>query len=308
MLNLYKLDIFVRVVDEGSFTAAAERLLMSQSGVSQHVQDLERSLGVALFERGPRGVRLTPAGTRLYEYAQRILALVSEAEVAVTDVTQLASGRVTIGATPSVGVYVLAELVQSFRAQYPNLIVHMQTDITPRIVDGLLAEQLDLGLVEGELTAEATAQLHTVTLEMVHQTVVVGRKHPFWDRVDISLAELDGQTFVMRQRESQTRIWVDAQLTAHDVVPRIGAEFDNVESIKRAVMASTSLTILPSFAVREENSVGLMRCLPIADHQLQRALRLVWDRRRHWSPMVYALVQHLTPRFPALENVAPSQR
>ena len=305
MLNLYKLDIFVRVVDEGSFTAAAERLLMSQSGVSQHVQDLERSLGVALFDRGPRGVNLTPAGERLYDYARRILALVAEAEAAVTDVTQLASGRVTVGATPGVGVYVLAEWVQSFRARHPNLTVLMQTDITPRIVDGLLAQRLDLGIVEGELSAEAEAQLHAVTLEMVDQVVVIGRKHPFWARADITLSELNGQTFVMRQRESQTRIWLDAQLTAHGVVPRIGAEFDNVESIKRAVMASTSLTILPGYAVREENSVGLMRCLPITDHPLKRALKLIWDRRRHWSPTARSLVQHLTERFPALESAHP---
>ena len=305
MLNLYKLEIFAQVVDEGSFSGAAARLLMSQSGVSQHVQDLERGLGVALFDRGPRGVRLTPAGAQLYDYAGRILALAAEAEAAVTDVAHLAAGRMTVGATPGVGVYVLAAWVQSFRVRYPNLTILLHTDITPRIVDGLLAQRLDLGIVEGEMSAEAAAQLHTVTLEQVDQLVVVGRKHPFWERDHVTLAELHGQTFVMRQRESQTRIWLDAQLAAHGVVPRIGAEFDNVESIKRAVMASTALTILPSYAVREENTVGLLRCLPITDYCLQRELKLVWDRRRQWSPVARALVQHLSERFPALEH-APS--
>lgn len=304
MLNLYKLDIFAQVVAAGSFSGAADRLLMSQSGVSQHVQDLEHALGVALFVRGPRGVRLTPAGSKLYDYAGRILALAAEAEAELTDVAQLTEGRLLVGATPGVGVYVLAEWVQSFRGRYPNLTILLHTDITPRIVAGLLAQQVDLGFVEGELSDAATAQLHTITLEQVDQLVVVGRKHPFWERADVTLAELDGQTFVMRQRESQTRIWLDAELAAHGVIPRIGAEFDNVESIKRAVMASTSLTILPSYAVREENAVGLMRCLPIADYRLQRALKLVWDRRRAWSPVARALVQHLSARFPALAHLS----
>ena len=90
MLDLHKLDIFLHVVRAGSFNRAAEGLLMSQSAVSQHIQDLEAGLGATLFERGRRGVNLTKAGDALHDYALRIFTLLAEAENAVTDVRILA--------------------------------------------------------------------------------------------------------------------------------------------------------------------------------------------------------------------------
>ncbi len=108
MLNLHKLEIFATVVRVGSFSAAAEQLLMTQPAVSQHIQDLEASLGTRLFERGRRGVTLTAAGEKLHDYTRTILQLVSEAENAVTDVEHLTSGEIVVGATPGVSVYLLA--------------------------------------------------------------------------------------------------------------------------------------------------------------------------------------------------------
>ncbi len=109
MLDLHKLNIFAAVARTGSFSAAAEQLLLSQPAVSQHVHDLEAGLGTRLFERGRRGVMLTPAGAQLYDYAQAIFRLVAEAESAVTDVANLAAGQLAVGATPGVSVYLLPE-------------------------------------------------------------------------------------------------------------------------------------------------------------------------------------------------------
>lgn len=303
MLNLYKLDVFIQVVEAGSFSAAAQRLLMTQSGVSQHIQDLERSLGVKLLMRTPRGVRLTEPGKTLYDYAQRIATLATEAEAAVMDVAQLAAGEVMVGATPGVGVYVLAVWVQSFRLRYPQLTVSVQTEITSRIVEMLLAQRLELGIVEGELTLPTNSPLGVHALETVEHFVVVGRKHPFWQQASITLDDLAGHTLITRQRESQTRIWLDEVLAQNGIRVRIGAEFDNVESIKRAVMAGTALAILPDYAVADETGLGLLRSLPIAGAPLQRVLKLVWDTRRPFSPVARSFLRHLAARFPALREV-----
>jgi DNA-binding transcriptional LysR family regulator len=300
MLNLYKLEIFMHVAQEGSISAAADQLYMTQSGVSQHIQDLEASLGVRLFARSSRGVRLTPSGTTLYHYAQRILALVSEAEGAVTDVGQLPSGQISIGATPGLSIYMLAEHIQSFRARYPQLTVTMQTKITPEIVADLLARRLELGFIEGELSSEVAAQLGVLPLEAIDQLVVVGRQHPFWERSSLALPELDGQSFIMRQPGSQTRIWLDGCLAAQRVEPLISAEFDSVEAIKRAVTAGSSLTILPEYAIRDEVAYGVLRAIPLEDHPLTRTLKLIWDHRRYFTPLVYSLLAHLESLFPAL--------
>jgi DNA-binding transcriptional LysR family regulator len=303
MLNLYKLDIFTQVVEAGSFSAAAERLLMSQSGVSQHIQDLERSLGVKLLTRTPRGVKLTAPGKTLYDYAQRIAALAAAAEAAVTDVAQMAAGEVQLGATPGVSVYVLAVWVQSFGLRYPQLTVNVQTDITPRIIEMILAQRLEIGIIEGELDLPLNSPLASHALEEVAHYVVVGRKHPFWELDAVTLDDLAGHTLITRQRESQTRIWLDSVLAENGIRVRIGAEFDNVESIKRAVMAGTALAILPDYVVADEIEVGLLRALPIAGNPLQRVIKLLWDKRRPLGPVARSFLRHLAARFPALNEV-----
>ena len=126
VLDLYKLQIFSVVVQEGSFSGAAERLYMTQSAVSQHIKDLETNLGVSLFQRGWRGVTLTPHGEILNRYASQILALVISAENALMNIDTLEGGRVSVGTTPGVGVYLAPLWVQQFREQYPQLTVALQ--------------------------------------------------------------------------------------------------------------------------------------------------------------------------------------
>ena len=306
MLDLYKLQIFECVVEEGSFSAAAERLMMSQSGVSQHIRELENSLGARLFERSRRGAKPTEVGYTLYDYSQRILGLVAQAESAVTDVAQLAAGQVHAEATPGISIYVLSDMVQDFRDRYPRLSVSLETRITPEIVQDILARKTDLGIVEGELSLDRSSGLRAVELESIPQYVVVGRKHAFWDRNAIAMNELDGLTFIMRQPASQTRIWLDETLAQHGVSPRVNAEFDNVESIKRTVAAGAGLAVLPRYAIVDEESFGTLRAVPVEGAPLQRTLKLAWDGRRHFSPVARSLLTHLATKFPSIHDVLSS--
>jgi DNA-binding transcriptional LysR family regulator len=276
---------------------------MTQSGVSQHIHDLEASLGAELFVRGRRGVTLTPAGKTLHDYTRRILALVAEAVNEVTNVEELASGQVSVGATPGVGVYLLPEWVQSFRQRYPALTVVLQTNITPQIVVDLLAGQLDFGIIEGEIAEPTDRNLGVYGLQEIEQLVVVGKKHPFWRREQLAIEELDGQVFAMRQPTSQTHIWLMQMLGQYGIHPRSGAEFDNVESIKRTVMLGDALAILPWYTVRDEEAFGVLRTLSIYGKPLMRTVKLVWDRRRHFTPVTRSLLRHLQGCFPALRGV-----
>lgn len=311
MLNLYKLEVFLTVVDAGSFSAAAEQLLMTQSGVSQHIRDLEAALGTTLFERNRRGVRLTAPGEKLQGYARRILELVAQAENAVTDVTRLAEGTIELGATPGIGVYVLSEAIQDYRARYPNLTVSLHTRITPEIIEGIRRGRLDLGFVEGELAAEIEGgddpDLAALTLEPIEQIVAVGREHPFWGRRALTVGELDRHSFIMRQPASQSRKWLDRVLAQQDITPRVVAEFDTVEAIKRAVTSGAGLAILPHYAVGDEVRFGLIQAIPLSDYPLVRTLKLAWRPRRFFGPVTRSLLRNLAPRFPALNELLKQQ-
>ena len=303
MLNLYKLEIFVHVVEEGSFSGAAERLLMTQSGVSQHIQDLEAALGSQLFERGRRGVKLTATGKTLHEYTERILDLVSEAEKAVVNVENLASGQVTVGATPGVSAYLLPDWIQEFRSRFPRLSVLVQTSITPQIVGEVLAHRLDMGLIEGELSEVSSPKLRIVPLREVEQFVVVGKKHPWWNSPGVQIRDLDGQPLVVRQAHSQSRIWLEAAFKEHNLQPNISAEFDNPESLKRAVINSALITILPDYVLEQELQLGLVRIIPVENNPLHRVLKAILPQDRLCSPVVRAFLGHLKGKFPQLGAV-----
>lgn len=308
MLDLHKLDIFLHVVRAGSFNRAAEGLLMSQSAVSQHIQDLEASLGATLFERGRRGVSLTKAGDALHDYALRIFALLAEAENAVTDVRKLASGQLTIGATPGVGGYLLPDAILGFRQQFPNLSVVLQTGITPQIVNELRLGRLALGFIEGELDNGDEAALAVHPLEDVEQFVVVGPHHPWWTRPNLSIDELQGQSFIMRQAGSRSRIWLEQKLSEHAITPTIRGEFDNMESMKRMVTLGTCVTILPLYVVQEEVKNEQVHALPLVGAPLQRTLKLIRRRDQFLTPIARAFLHHLSARLPALQAVIAEKR
>jgi len=288
MLNLNKLEIFAVVVRAGSFSAAAEQLLMTQPGVSQHIQDLEASLGTRLFVRGRRGVTLTPAGEKLAEYTRTIFRLLAEAERAVTDVEHLAAGELQLGATPGVSAYLLPEAIQELHTRYPNLTVMVQTSTTPEILAELRAGRMQIGFIEGELSESIDPHIAVQPLESVAQRVVVGRRHPWWGEASVEFECLGEQVLITRQRHSQTRIWLDGLLRARGIHPRIGAEFDNMESIKRAVANGKGVAILPTYAVQAELEGGVLWSPEVENPSLQRMLKLVWNRDRPFTPVAGA--------------------
>jgi DNA-binding transcriptional LysR family regulator len=302
VLNLHKLEIFAAVAQAGSFSGAAQRLLMTQPAVSQHVQDLEASLGTPLFTRGRRGVQLTEAGAALQGYTSEIFALLARAEEAVTAVKHLSEGQVRIGATPGAAVYLLPEWVQEFRSQYPQLSVVMRSGITSAIVDDLRAGLLDMAFIEGEIEG-MEGELESLAVQEDEQLVIVGRKHPWWARTGVAIEEMATQTFIVRQRNSQSRVWLEAQLAQRGVEPTIGAEFDALESIKRAVALGSCLAVLPEYVVREELAAGTLRALPVAGRPLVRTLKLVRPAALPWTPVPRAFVRSLQARLPALETV-----
>ena len=304
MLNLYKLEIFTLVASTGSFSKAAERLYLSQPAVSQHIHDLETALGAQLFQRGPRGVTLTPAGATLHTYARCILRLVGEAERAISNIQALAAGQLRLGATPGASVYLLPDWVRTFHSHFPNLTVSLTTATSPELAESILAGKLDLAVVEGELTP--TPPLQVLSLQEIELFVVVGRGHPWWGKTDILIQALNGQRFVTRPPETHTRTWIEQILHTHQVEPDIVAEFDHPEAIKGAVRSGLGVAILPAWAVQRELAERTLHTLRLRDVNLQRHLRLIWNENVPFKPVTHAFLIYLSDRFPQLARLTQS--
>ena len=246
-------------------------------------------------------MRLTPHGEILQRYARDIFALVARAEAALTDVAHLSQGRVSIGATPGVAVYLAPEWIQRFRDHYPQLTVALQTGVTAQIVPAVLAGRLDVGLIEGELEAFAgQARLAWRPLAEIEQWVIVGAGHPWAGRAGVRLEELDSQPMIMRQPGSQTRVWLDGALRARGVAPAVATEYDNLESMKRSAAQGTCLTVLPEYVVRAEVAAGALVALAVEGRPLTRTLKLVWAADAYLSPVARAFLAKLSVEHPAL--------
>lgn len=306
MLNLYKLEIFTAVVETGSFSKAAERLLLTQSAISQHISDLERSLGTRLFERGPRGVSLTKTGEALQGYTIQILRLVAEAQNVVTDVSNLKDGQINIGATPGINVYLLPLWLNDFRNKFTNLSISAQTGTTGKMISALSNRQLDIAIIEGEIESYEQDNLGSLILQEISLYIVVGQGHPFWDVPAIEAGELNKQLFIARPPASQTRIWTDAMLKQLNIQPQIVAEFDNLEAIKQSVSNGMGITLLPDYALQSELNMGLLRAVSIRDVTLVRQVKLIWDMQRAFTPVTFAFLRHLVSRFPQIKSLLNS--
>lgn len=292
MLDLYKLKIFRTAAEEGSLTAAADYLHLSQPGVSQHVKDLEASLGVTLFERGRRGVKLTAAGQILFDYTRCIFKMLGEAETAVAQVGQISKRELHIGATEEIGIYVMPEWLGEFHQRYHNLRVKLHTLNGDAIIQQVMNGQLDLGFIDSQTPTHSG--LEALFLQDVTLRVIVNWAHPWATRDTVSMEELSQQPFLIHSRTDQD--WLAKEV---DVV----ASFDSLEAIKKAVNTGMGAAMVPACAIAREEANGQLHSLAVSDAIPARFLSVIWSTDQAMSPIAKAFLIYLAEPFPQLAKV-----
>lgn len=307
MISLHKLGIFLAVAQEGKISKAANRLLMTQAAVSQHIQDLEASLGVTLFERSSQGVSLTPAGQTLMTYARQILHSLAEAESAVTNVKNLRNGTLILGFTPHISGEIATEWLTAFYAEYPSIHVKAHIDTTRELLDLLQKQRLDLIFVEGEI--EPHADLEIVGLQPIRMMVAVSARHPWAERQQVSIYELAEAPYLARSMDSHTSQWTNTLFAQFQLTPNIIAEFNHPLAIKRAILQGMGVSLLPECFLREEHLHGQVKLLSIREiPDLHRMLRVAWMRDMPLRPIPKAFLRLLGKRYPHLiDHVEPSK-
>ncbi len=306
MLDLHKLEIFNIVTMEGSFSRAAERLLLSQPAVSQHIRDLESALSTELFVREHRGVRLTPAGITLLDYSKCLLRLAAEAESAVTNVHAITDGTLRIGASAGPGTYLLPEWLQAFHGRYPQVTISIGTGSTAEVVEAVGDGETELAIVEGERINHTL--VYSMILQEIQSLVVLPPSHPWAERISIPVAALANEPFIAPARGDEGRAWLANSLGSHEITPQIVAELDTIEAIKKSVRAGLGITILPHCAIRDELAAGDLMALPLSDALIQRTLKLIWARTIPLKPTARAFLTFLADRYPQVVQVVGSER
>ncbi len=287
MVNLDQLRIFQAVAQSRSFTRAADLVHLTQPGISKHVKQMEAYFGVPLFSRTGRKVALTEPGQVLFEATQEIMATIEAAERRIDDLKGLRGGKLRLGTSFPIGVYLLPAVLARFRKRYPAVEVTLDIALSDAIGPKLLANEIDLGLVTYE---PRDARLISRTFMTDELVVIVGRKHRWATKTRIRPQELTSETFIVAARGAGTRTVVEERLGSLGIVLPNVLEFGNLEGVKHAVEAGLGISIQARSVVKREVASGSLRNIKLAAMDAKIEFLYVWRENAHLSHAARALI------------------
>jgi DNA-binding transcriptional LysR family regulator len=290
MQNLERLRVFQAVAQAESFTEAAELLHLTQPGISKHIKAMEEELGVSLFDREARRVSLTQAGEILYNAAKEVIGAVATAEQRIQELAGLRRGRLRVGASFPIGLYLLPRVVAGYRKAHPAIEVKLSISTTANIQAQVLDNKVDFGLVSADVQHPKLTSIVIGTDELV---AIVPADHPWSNRRTLSVQDLAGETFIVAARGAGARAVVEGRLREKGIVLTDVIDFGNAEGVKHAVEAGLGVSIQPRGIVQREIKNGTLNAIRLAD--IDSEIHYVWIRRKnhHFSSAEQAFIQLL---------------
>jgi DNA-binding transcriptional LysR family regulator len=292
-MQIETLKIFCDLVETRSFSQAAERNFVTQSAVSQQVRGLEERFKRRLLERvrGRREVRLTNAGEAFYEESRKVLAAYQVLQERMRALTGTVSGTVRVATVYSVGLHELPPAVRRFMSLYPAAKIDLEYSRTTRIVRDVLSGAVELGVVA---YPERRRGLSVVPLAGDRLVVICPPAHRLATRKKVRAADLQGQDFVLFERDIPTRRATDRILKSHGVSVKTVAEFDNIETIKRAVEVGLGLAIVPRPSVMDEQRSGQLSVVALSEPEWTRTVGIIHRTDRTLSAAARKFVELLS--------------
>lgn len=289
-MNLKSLKLFCDIVGRRSFSRAATENGVSQSSASQIVNGLEEELGVRLIDRTRRPLVLTPEGQLYYEGCRRIVQHYFALEEQVRTLHEEVAGRVSVASIYSVGLSHMNRLVQAFLRAHPRANARVQYQHPHRVAELVEAEQVDLGVVS---YPKSSRHLTATLWREEPMRLVCAPGHPLAAKSEVRLEELHGLDMVAFDADLQIRHEIDRTLNVRGVEVRVAMEFDNTETIKRAVEIDAGVSILPEPTVDREVQAGALVALPIVGVELQRPIGIIQRRGKELGPTAQRFLQLL---------------
>jgi len=281
-MDIQGLEAFWWIAKTGSFNRAAERLFLTQPSVTARIQALEKELGQVLFERKPRGVRLTDAGQALLPHADRVLQDIRRAKQAMADLETASGGTLMVGASVTSSTYLLPQILTRFKGAHPAVEVLVRSGRSYEVQQMVLDDAVQVGLVHAPLPHHPEIASFPLSEEPILLVVYPG--HRFAERIAVDIEELVNEPFITTDRASGYWAMVEQWWSNIGFVPRITMELDSVEAAKRMVMASLGLTLLPKSTVDFELELKKLVAIPLVNSSgLRRQNLLIHRRGKIWS-------------------------
>ena len=299
MINLDQLRVFQAVAQTGSFTRAADVVHLTQPGISKHVKQMEESFGTPLFDRSGRKATLTEAGAILFEATQGVMTILDVAEQRIEDLKGLRGGRLRLGTSFPIGVYLLPPVLAQFRKKYPGIEVTLDITVSGMIGPKVLASEIDLGLASYEPRDSRLVARAFMTDELV---AIVPRDHKLAHKRHITPQQLTEDTFIVAARGGGTRTLLEERLRDQGIVLEKVLDFGNLEGVKHAVEAGLGISIQARSVVQREIASGSLRALKLVGIDATIPFFYVCRQNAHLSHAANALIEMLPTTPPSVQH------
>jgi len=287
LVELYPLKVFLTVATERSFSRAGEKLLRTQPAISIAIQRLESDLKEKLIDRSGRELLLTDAGRVVLEYARRFQNLEADLENALRELKDNYAGRLSIGANESTTLY-LIQHIEQYRRLFPKVKVQVRRSESSKIPSQLLDGELELGVISYD---PGDDHIQSQVIYTDRLTLIVSPKHRFANRGDISITELDMETFIAHNVLSPYREAVLREFQRQRVPLNMDVEMPTVETIRRLVQDNEGVAFLPRMCVEQELRQGTLHEIRVKELNVERKIRLVYPARRALSHAAKAFLE-----------------
>lgn len=281
-MHIETLKVFCDLVDLESFSLAAERNFITQSAVSQQIRALEDKFQRRLLERvrGRREVKLTPAGEVFYRESKNVLESYDQLQESLRGIVGKIGGTVKVATVYSVGLHELPEKVREFMTKFPAAKIDLEYSRTTRVVRDVLNGNVELGVIA---FPEPRRGLTIADMPNNRLVLIASPEHKFASKKKVKVKDLDGEDFVLFERDIPTRKATDRILKENRVEVKKVAEFDNIETIKRAVEVGFGLAIVPQPSVSDDAHSGRLAVIELAEKFWVRPVGVVFRSDRKLS-------------------------
>jgi DNA-binding transcriptional LysR family regulator len=303
--TLQQLRILKAVATEKNFTKAAEVLYLSQPSLSKQIKRLEKNLDILLINRENNKISLTENGKVFLQYSERILALCEESCRALIDLKNGDRGNLTVGASQTIGTYLMPRLLALFAQNYPQIDLKVQVNSTRLIANNVLNREIDIAVVGGDIPDELKRNLTIKDFVEDELSLIISKSHPFAKKQKINKENLYYLNFITLNSNSTIRKFIDNILIQNGIETKqlkVVMQFNSIEGIKTAVSLGLGAAFVSSSAIEKEVELKTIEIIKIENIRITRRLSIISNPECYKSKAFDLFYNELCTLKNTLEN------
>ncbi|NMD71022.1 LysR family transcriptional regulator [Bacillus sp. DNRA2] len=288
------LKTFVTLVEVKNFTKTAEILLMSQPSVSLHVKNLEKEFQTQLVQRSPKTVKITPTGELLYERAKQIITIYEQTKQDILEHHHAIKGELLIGASFTIGEYILPTLLIDIQKEYPELELKVMIGNTEEIVHCVKMYEVDIGLIEGQTNEKSLTVQPFLQDELV---IVASTNHELASMDEVTIEDLQNQTWLSRETGSGTRDYLSHVIRSNGLKVKSLLTISSTQGIKETLINGLGLSLLSQSVIQRDLQQGTLKVIKLNNQSFTRTLSYVYSPIMQEKKNVNIFIQALKKKW-----------